>query len=127
MEYIQAILDGADLPAFVLIVLLFSAIIAAQRMPQFWEGALQDDREKFSALRFMIFGSGITSSWLMIYFAIGIMKSTLSWSAALDALFPWFLTYTLVWSGAKAAEKLIDLLVLVVQAKFGIKLPEKNT
>jgi len=100
-----------DIPAITLIILLAAGMFvmwSAQRRADFDFGQmLTDDGGKPSAMRLAVFVCLAGSTWVLI-------KVTMS-GADLDKVFPFFVAYTAVWSGAKIVEKLLDVLL----AKFG--------
>ena len=78
-----------------------------------WKRAMQDDNGKESALRFGIIVALVISSWFLVYVTMNVVKV----GADLEQLFPYYMAYLAVWSGAKVVEKLLDVLIL----KFGGK------
>lgn len=105
-----------DIAAFALVVGLLwilTVIRNAQGGGFSWKRAMQDDNEKESIFRFGILVALVVSSWLLIYVAVNVIKN----GDDLDRLFPYYMAYLAVWSGAKVVEKLLDVLSL----KFGGK------
>jgi hypothetical protein len=97
----------------VLLALLAAAMYVmwqAQRKADFdWADMLRDDAGKPSAFRLAIFVSLGVSSWLLIYVTMKIVGTSSTWVEALNALFPWYAIYILVFSGAKIAERLVEI------------------
>lgn len=106
-----------DAPALSLLVgslITLYVVFAAQRRNNFdWGNALRDDSGKESALRLAIFVSIVVTSWLLIFISMNVIKD----GKDLEQLYPFFVTYLAVWSGAKVAEKALDAIL----AKFGVK------
>ena len=92
-----------DIPAAVLAVILLGALYVvhkAQEREDFdFADMLRDDNDKPSALRLGIFVCLAVSSWALIYDTIH--QKELDPQA--------FGIYILVWSGAKIAEKIVDM------------------
>lgn len=78
-----------------------------------WKRAMQDDNQKESVFRFGILVALVVSSWQLIYVTVNVIKT----GADLEQLFPYYMAYLAVWSGAKVVEKMLDVLLL----KFGGK------
>ena len=75
--------------------------------------AMRDDNGKESLFRFGILVALVISSWCLIYMSSNVVQS----GSDLEQLFPYFVAYLGIWSGAKVVEKLLDVLIL----KFGGK------
>ena len=80
-----------------------------------WTTAFQDDNGKSSVLRIGVLVCLIISSWLLMYLALHVVQN----DKTLQELFPYFMAYLAVWSGAKVVEKMLD----VIMAKYGVKAP----
>ena len=107
-----------DIAAFALVLgLLWILLVirSAQAEGFKWSRAMQDDNGKESSLRFGIIVAVVVSSWFLVYVTMNVLKA----SGDLEALFPYYMAYLAVWSGAKVVEKLLDVLIL----KFGGKPP----
>ena len=118
---IRIIMEGIDPPVIVLLAMLATGayvMFKAQQRDDFdWAEMLRDENGKPSAFRLAIFVCLGVSSWLLIYLSMRIITTSVTWAEALGALFPWYALYTLTWSGAKIAEKLVD----IVLAKVGVQ------
>ena len=114
------IVEAIDTPAIVLLAMLLAALYvmykAQQRTDFDWADMLRDDAGKPSAFRLAIFVSLGVSSWLLIYVTMKIVGTSSTWVEALNALFPWYAVYVAVFSGAKIAERIVEL----VGIKFGV-------
>lgn len=121
MEFYNAIvgtlsnmLDGFDAAAAVLLAMIVMGgyvMYKAQQQSDFdWADMLRDDNHKPSAFRLAIFVSLAVASWILIYVTLKLVAQvTVSWAATLDILFKWYALYILVYSGAKIAERLVEL------------------
>lgn len=107
-------IDAPALSLFFGSLITLYVVFAAQRRNNFdWGNALRDDSGKESALRLAIFVSIVVTSWLLIFISMNVIKD----GKDLEQLYPFFVTYLAVWSGAKVAEKALDAIL----AKFGVK------
>ena len=109
MNALAAMLESIDIPA-VFLILCIAAVYSLARGNFDWKAAGCDDTGKASFLRLAIPVSLLVSSWLIIYVTMQIVKTSVTWVQALDALWPFFLAYMATWSGAKVVEKLLDIL-----------------
>jgi hypothetical protein len=107
---IEAITTYLDIPALFLIVCL-AAGYGLVRNKFDWQSAGNDESGKASYLRLAIPVCLVVSSWWLIYVTMQVMKTSVNWIDALQALFPFYLAYVVVFSGAKVAEKLADALL----------------
>ena len=117
MNPILELLKDFDIAAFALVLGLLWILLVirnAQAGGFSWKRAMQDDNSKESVLRFGIIVALVISSWFLVYVTMNVIKAT----ADLEQLFPYYMAYLAVWSGAKVVEKLLDVLIL----KFGGKL-----
>ena len=118
MHILADILREFDVAGFALVfgLLWVLLVVREARTGGFsWNKAMQDDSGKESALRFGIVVALVISSWFLVYVTMNVVKG----SGDLEALFPYYMAYLAVWSGAKAVEKLLDVLIL----RFGGKTP----
>lgn len=121
MEIVRTILEAFDIAAIALVLGLgwILLVIRDAKAGGFsWKRAMQDDNDKESTLRFAILVALVISSWFLVYVTMNVIKT----GADLEQLFPYYMAYLAVWSGAKVVERLLDVLVL----KFGGKLPEQK-
>lgn len=124
MNALAELFKDFDIAGFALVLgLLWILLVirSAEKGGFSWKRAMQDDstgegqagQGKESVLRFAVLVALVTSSWLLIYVTINVIKN----GADLEQLFPYYVAYLCVWSGAKVVEKLLDVLIL----KFGGK------
>ena len=110
---LQVLMEQLDAPAIVLLAMLLTGayvMFKAQQRADFdWADMLRDDNGKPSAFRLAIFVSLGVSSWLLIYITIRIVGTSTTWVDALEALFKWYALYIVVFSGAKIAERLVEV------------------
>ncbi len=105
-----------DVPSLVLMIMVVAGLFAAyaiQRRDDWdWGEMFRDENGKLSAFRLAIFPTWMLSAWWVIYLTMNIrMDSNTAWIDALKALFPWYVTFLVVWSGAKIVEKVVDIVV----------------
>lgn len=97
-----------DVSSWVLFVLLafpaFVMMIAWRQADFKFAAMLTDDAGKPSATRLAVFVCIAGSTWALIRVMVG--------SPDLDKAFPYFACYMAVWSGAKVAEKALDVLLV---------------
>lgn len=121
MRLIYELFKDFDIAGFALVLGLLWILLVIRSAEQggfSWKRAMQDDsgqegKGKESVLRFAVLVALVTSSWLLMYVTINVIKS----GADLEQLFPYYVSYLAIWSGAKVVEKLLDVLIL----KFGGK------
>lgn len=120
-EIVKSVADLLDIPSIVLLAMLFAATYVmwqAQKREDFdWADMLRDDGGKPSAFRLAIFVSLGVSSWLLINLTIKLASTSASWVEALDALFKWYALYVLVFSGAKIAERIVEIAYFKIVGK----------
>jgi len=114
--FLADFLEKLDFPAAVLVFMLLGmalAMLAAQRNPNFdWADGFKDETGKVSWGRAAVAGAFCISSWCLIYALMNAIKTTFDADGivkALNALFPWFIAYMLVWAGTKSVDKLVDV------------------
>jgi len=123
-RFILHVFDSTDMPAVVLLAMLLAsgyAMWAAQQRPDFdWGEGFRGDGGKVSFVRVGVLVSIGVSSWVLIYITMITIKAadTATWQA-LDSLYKYYLTFLLVWSGTKIAERIVE----VAAAKMGVTLP----
>lgn len=116
MEMFGFVIDAPAASLLAMLAITVYVLFAAQSRGDFdWGEALRDDNKKVSALRLAIFAAIAVSSWLLIFVSMNVIKS----GADLAELFPFYMAYLGVWSGAKVAEKALDAIL----AKFGVIKP----
>lgn len=126
IAFLAGIFRELDFPAMVLVFMLLGialAMLAAQRNPNFdWADGFKDDAGKVSWGRAAVAGAFCISSWCLIYALMNAIKTTFDADGivkSLDALFPWFIAYMLVWAGTKSVDKLVDVAHTWVEGKTG--------
>lgn len=110
-----------DTPAVTLLVMgagLIWLMFSASRKPDsFWASAFKDDNGKVSWMRVAMLVALATMTWHLIFVTMNVVKD----GKDLEELFPFYVTYSCIWSGAKVAEKAIDAIL----AKFGVIKPQQ--
>lgn len=100
-----------DFPALVLMFMLIGMaliVIKAQARADFdWAEALRDDNNKVSAFRLAILVSMAISSWFLVEITVDVIKT----ADDLQKTYYYYVTYLVVWSGAKIVEKALQFLV----------------
>ena len=124
IDTLSHLFDGIDAPSVVLLAMLAAGtyvMYKAQQREDFdFADMLRDDNNKPSAFRMAIFVCLGVSSYLLLFITFKLVAQvTVSWVDTLNALFPWYALYILVFSGAKIAEQMVETLMV----KFGAKLP----
>lgn len=117
-EVLAALGEAIDLPALILIFCLLVGY-GLMRKHFDWRKAGEDDAGKASYLRLAVPVSLVVSSWLLIYVTMKVIGTSVTWVQALEALFPFYLTYMAIWPGSKVAEKGLDVLL----ARYAPKQP----
>ena len=108
------VFEGFDAASAVLLAMLAAGayvMFKAQQRDDFdWADMLRDDNGKPSSFRLAIFVCLGVSSWLLIYLTIKLVgQVTVSWADTLEMLFKWYALYVLVFSGAKIAERIVEI------------------
>jgi hypothetical protein len=110
MDVIRFIAEWMDISVLLLVALLAMAVYVmreAQKPGNYWGGIFDDDNNKRSALRVAVLICVAVSSAVLMYLTVNTVKG----GDDLHNLFPYYIAFLAVWSGAKVVEKLIDLLV----------------
>ena len=123
-EILTLLFSTTNFPALILLAMLVAFFIAAnkaQKRDDFdWGEILREDLSdgkagKLSAVRIGTVAYIIVSSWLMVFFAMTIVKT----AADLAYFFNYFLAFIVTLSGSKAVEKALDIVI----TKFFPKTP----
>jgi hypothetical protein len=121
---LRIILEYTDVPSLVLLIMVAAALAAmysAQRRTDWdWGEMFRDENGKLSAFRLVVAPTWALSAWWVIYLTMNIrVDLKTSWVEALNALFPWYVAFLVVWSGAKIVEKVVDIAIAKFFPQFG--------
>lgn len=110
MDYLKFFAEWLDTSVLLLVALLAIAVYVireAGKPGNYWSTIFDDDSNKRSALRVAVLICVAVSSAVLMYLTVNTVKG----GDDLHNLFPYYIAFLAVWSGAKVVEKLIDLLI----------------
>jgi len=101
-------LSDINFPATVLSVLLLLVLLVLYHTQKKKHidlaGAILDNDGKVSAYRIAVLMSMVISSWVLVLLSTQLERD-------IEKLYAFYLTYLVVWSGAKTIDKALDLII----------------